>query len=90
MMQGSIEDISQAVGHTPIVRLNRITAGLSVEIYVKCEFLNPGGSHKDRLAANMLRRAESAGLAPGGTIVEATRGHRWHCSRQFAGIAAYS
>jgi cystathionine beta-synthase len=89
MMQGSIEDISQAVGHTPIVRLNRITAGLSVEIYVKCEFLNPGGSHKDRLAANMLRRAESAGLAPGGTIVEATSGNTGASLALLAAIRGY-
>jgi cystathionine beta-synthase len=75
MMQGALEDISQAVGNTPIVRLNRVTAGVAVEIYVKCEFLNPGGSHKDRLAANMLRRAEEVGLKPGGTIVEATSGN---------------
>jgi cystathionine beta-synthase len=75
MMQGALADISGAVGDTPIVRLNRLTVGLGVEIYVKCEFLNPGGSHKDRLAANMLRRAEAAGLKTGGTIVEATSGN---------------
>src|SRR5580704_6834144 len=75
MMQGALADISGAVGDTPIVRLNRLTVGLGIEIYVKCEFLNPGGSHKDRLAANMLRRAEAAGLKPGGTIVEATSGN---------------
>jgi cystathionine beta-synthase len=75
MMQGALADISQAVGNTPIVRLNRVTIGLDAEIYVKCEFLNPGGSHKDRLAANMLRRAEESGLASGGTIVEATSGN---------------
>ncbi len=75
MMKGALPDISAAVGNTPIVRLNRVTVGLGVEIYVKCEFLNPGGSHKDRLAANMLRRAEESGLKAGGTIVEATSGN---------------
>jgi cystathionine beta-synthase len=75
MMQGALIDISKAVGNTPIVRLNRVTAGLPVEIYVKCEYLNPGGSHKDRLAANLLRRAEEDGLKVGGTIVEATSGN---------------
>jgi cysteine synthase A len=77
MMHGALEDITKAVGNTPIVRLNRVTAGLppGVEIYVKCEYLNPGGSHKDRLAWNLLRRAEEAGLQPGGTIVEATSGN---------------
>ena len=75
MMQGALEDISKAVGNTPIVRLGRVTAGLPVEVYVKCEYLNPGGSHKDRLAWNLLRRAEEGGLEPGGTIVEATSGN---------------
>src|SRR5579859_8180644 len=75
MMQGALADISQAVGHTPIVRLNRVATSVPVEIYVKCEYLNPGGSHKDRLAANLLRRAEEAGFKPGGTIVEATSGN---------------
>ncbi|HSZ82424.1 MAG TPA: pyridoxal-phosphate dependent enzyme [Polyangia bacterium] len=75
MMKGALSDISKAVGNTPIVQLRRVTGGVPVEIYVKCEFLNPGGSHKDRLAANMLRRAEEGGLKSGGTIVEATSGN---------------
>ncbi len=75
MMHGALENILQAVGHTPIVRLNKVTQGLASEVYVKCEFLNPGGSHKDRLAANLLRRAEENGLKPGGTIIEATSGN---------------
>jgi cystathionine beta-synthase len=75
MMSGAIENIGEAVGNTPIVRLRRVVGGLPVEVYVKCEFLNPGGSHKDRLARNLLRRAEEAGLQPGGTIVEATSGN---------------
>jgi cystathionine beta-synthase len=88
-MQGALEDISKAVGNTPIVRLGRVTAGLSVEIYVKCEFLNPGGSHKDRLAANMLRRAEESGLKPGGTIVEATSGNTGASLALLAAIRGY-
>jgi len=89
MMQGALEDISKAVGNTPIVRLGRVTAGLPVEIYVKCEFLNPGGSHKDRLAANMLRRAEESGLKPGGTIVEATSGNTGASLALLAAIRGY-
>jgi cystathionine beta-synthase len=89
MMQGALEDISRAVGDTPIVRLNRLTAGLPVEIYVKCEFLNPGGSHKDRLAANMLRRAEENGLKPGGTIVEATSGNTGASLALLAALRGY-
>ncbi len=88
-MQGALEDISKAVGHTPIVRLNRVTSGLNVEIYVKCEFLNPGGSHKDRLAANMLRRAEENGLKPGGTIVEATSGNTGASLALLAALRGY-
>ena len=89
MMQGALTDISQAVGNTPIVRLNKITAGLGVEIYVKCEYLNPGGSHKDRLAANMLRRAEEDGLKPGGTIVEATSGNTGASLALLAALRGY-
>jgi cystathionine beta-synthase len=89
MMQGALEDISRAVGNTPIVRLNRVTAGLSVDIYVKCEFLNPGGSHKDRLAANMLRRAEESGLKSGGTIVEATSGNTGASLALLAALRGY-
>ena len=89
MMQGALSDISKAVGNTPIVRLNRVTAGLPVEIYVKCEYLNPGGSHKDRLAANMLRRAEEDGLKPGGTIVEATSGNTGASLALLAALRGY-
>jgi cystathionine beta-synthase len=89
MMPGALGDISEAVGNTPIVRLNRVTTGLSVEIYVKCEFLNPGGSHKDRLAANLLRRAEEKGLKPGGTIVEATSGNTGASLALLAALRGY-
>ena len=89
MMQGALEDISHAVGNTPIVRLFRTAGGVPVEIYVKCEFLNPGGSHKDRLASNMLRRAEEGGLKPGGTIVEATSGNTGASLALLAAIRGY-
>ena len=45
MMRGALSDIMKAVGHTPIVKLNKVTDGLESEIYVKCEYLNPGGTH---------------------------------------------
>jgi len=89
MMHGALESITQAVGHTPIIRLNRVTAGLKAEIYVKCEYLNPGGSHKDRLAANLLRRAEENGLRPGGTIVEATSGNTGASLALLAAVKGY-
>ncbi len=91
MMHGALEDITKAVGNTPIVRLNRVTKGLApgVEVYVKCEYLNPGGSHKDRLAWNLLRRAEEAGLKPGGTIVEATSGNTGASLAMLAALRGY-
>jgi cystathionine beta-synthase len=88
-MQGSIEDITKAVGNTPIVLLNKVARDVPVEIYVKCEYLNPGGSHKDRLAANILRRAEEAGLKPGGTIVEATSGNTGASLALLAAVRGY-
>jgi cystathionine beta-synthase len=89
MMHGALEDITKAIGNTPIVRLNHVASGVASEIYVKCEFLNPGGSHKDRLAWNLLRRAEEAGLKPGGTIVEATSGNTGASLALLAAVRGY-
>jgi cysteine synthase A len=70
------DDITQLVGETPILRLKRIVPPGSAEVYAKLEYLNPGGSVKDRAAIGMIRRAEEEGrLRPGGTIVEATAGN---------------
>src|SRR4051812_17294192 len=92
MMHGALEDITKAIGNTPIVKLNKVPylAGpLASEIYVKCEYLNPGGSHKDRLATNLLRRAEENGLRPGGTIVEATSGNTGASLALLAAVRGY-
>jgi cystathionine beta-synthase len=89
MMKGALENITQAVGHTPIVKLNRVAQNVAADIYVKCEYLNPGGSHKDRVALNMIRRAEEAGLKPGGTIVEATSGNTGASLALIAAIKGY-
>ncbi len=71
-----LHSILQAVGRTPIVRLNRIGKELPCELYVKCEFLNPGGSVKDRIAVNMIEQAEKEGrIKPGDTLIEATSGN---------------
>jgi len=76
MMKGAVGTILDAVGHTPIVKLNAVAAHVAADIYVKCEYLNPGGSMKDRVALNIVRDAERRGLlGPGGTIVEATSGN---------------
>jgi cystathionine beta-synthase len=89
MMRGALSDITKAVGNTPIVKLNRVTEGLDSAIYVKCEYLNPGGSHKDRVALTMIRDAEAAGLRPGGTIVEATSGNTGAALAMVAAIKGY-
>lgn len=71
-----LDNILQAIGNTPIVRLHRIGQSLNCELYVKCEFLNPGGSVKDRIAINMIEEAERSGrIKPGDTLIEATSGN---------------
>ncbi len=70
------ETILQSIGRTPLVRLHRLTEGLTAEVYVKVEAANPGGSVKDRVAVAMIAEAERRGwLRPGGTIIEATAGN---------------
>ena len=70
------DDITQLVGETPILWLKRIVPPDAAEVYAKLEYLNPGGSVKDRAAIGIIRRAEEEGrLKPGGTIVEATAGN---------------
>jgi cysteine synthase A len=70
------DDITQLVGETPMLQLKRLVPAGSADIFAKLEYLNPGGSVKDRAAIGIIRRAEQEGkLAPGGTIVEATAGN---------------
>ena len=70
------DDITQLVGETPILNLKRIVPAGSGEVYAKLEYLNPGGSVKDRAAIGIIGRAEEQGrLKPAGTIVEATAGN---------------
>lgn len=71
-----LETILDAIGHTPLVMLNRMTEGLQAKVAVKVEMMNPGGSVKDRVAQAMISEAEIKGLLrPGGTIIEATAGN---------------
>ncbi|HEX4997660.1 MAG TPA: cystathionine beta-synthase [Terriglobia bacterium] len=70
------ENILQAIGNTPLVRLNRAAAGSRATILAKLEYMNPGGSVKDRIGIAMLEAAEKAGLVrPGGTVIEGTSGN---------------
>jgi cysteine synthase A len=70
------DDITELVGATPMLRLRRIPQSASASIFAKLEYLNPGGSVKDRAAIGIIRRAEADGrLARGGVIVEATAGN---------------
>ena len=70
------DDITQLVGETPLLHLKRLVPAGSADVFAKLEYLNPGGSVKDRAAIGIIRRAERDGkLAPGGTIVEATAGN---------------
>ena len=70
------ESLIELVGDTPLVRLNRVAEGIAAPVYAKIEYLNPGGSVKDRIALAMVEAAERSGaLKPGGTIVEPTSGN---------------
>lgn len=70
------DDITQLVGETPILKLKRLVPAGSAEVYAKLEYLNPGGSVKDRAAIGIIKRAEEEGrLRAGSTIVEATAGN---------------
>jgi cystathionine beta-synthase len=71
-----LDNILQAIGWTPLVRLNRIARGIRTPVYVKAENLNPGGSVKDRIGVEIIEDAERKGaLKAGGTVVEATSGN---------------
>lgn len=76
MMKGARANIVEAIGGTPIVKLNKVASEVESEIYVKLEYMNPGGSTKDRIGAYMLDQAVKEGkLKPGGTIIEGTSGN---------------
>ncbi|MCP9463453.1 MAG: cysteine synthase A [Nitrospira sp.] len=75
-MAGFHKDITELIGRTPLVRLNRLSKPDSATIYGKVEFFNPAGSVKDRICLNMINEAERQGkLKPGGTIIEPTSGN---------------
>src|ERR1700722_3444215 len=70
------DSLIELFGNTPLIRLRRVTSGLAPQVLAKVEYLNPGGSVKDRIALRMIEAAEASGaLRPGGTIVEPTSGN---------------
>ena len=70
------DSIIDAIGNTPIVRLNKVASGTKANVFAKLEFTNPGGSIKDRIGWYMIEDAEKRGtLKPGGTIIEGTSGN---------------
>ena len=69
-------NILATIGHTPVVKINKLGANLACELYAKCEFFNPGGSVKDRIGYEMIKHAELEGkIKPGDTLIEPTSGN---------------
>jgi cystathionine beta-synthase len=84
------DNVLETIGHTPLVRLNRVSRGLEPLILAKVEFVNPGGSVKDRIGVRMVDAAERAGLLkPGGTIVESTSGNTGAGLAMVAAVRGY-
>ena len=70
------KNILGAIGRTPLVKINRLASHLKCNLYAKCEFLNPGGSIKDRIGWRMVEDAEKSGrIKPGDTLIEPTSGN---------------
>jgi cysteine synthase A len=69
-------NVTQAIGRTPLIKLNKVTSGVDAEIYLKCEFFNPLASVKDRIGASMIEAAESEGkLSSDSIVIEPTSGN---------------
>jgi cystathionine beta-synthase len=84
------ENVLDLVGRTPLVRLNRVVDPGMATVYAKLEYVNPTGSVKDRIAVNIVRRAEAAGLLkPGATLVESTSGNTGLGLAMMAGVLGY-
>ncbi|MEZ6243220.1 MAG: pyridoxal-phosphate dependent enzyme [Phycisphaerales bacterium] len=90
MREGAYDNILQAIGNTPLVRLNRVVPKGAATILAKCEFMNPAGSIKDRMADYIIEQAEKQGLLkPGGTIVENTSGNTGMGVAMVAAVKGY-
>src|SRR5437588_5973485 len=70
------DNVLELIGNTPLIRLNRVTRHVKPAVYAKIEYMNPGGSVKDRIGIRMIEQAEQEGLLrPGGTLIEPTSGN---------------
>jgi cystathionine beta-synthase len=84
------ENVLSAIGNTPIVKLNKLVGPNDATVYVKLEFMNPGGAIKDRMAVHIVNKAEKDGrLKPGGTIVENTSGNTGFGLAMVAAVRGY-
>ena len=91
MLKGAQKNILEVIGNTPIVKLNHVTSNVESEIYVKLEYMNPGGSIKERIGVYILEKAVREGLLkPGGTIIEGTSGNTGVGLAMFAAIHGYN
>jgi len=90
MLARARNNILEAIGHTPLVKLQRLGNDLAADIYVKCEYMNPGGSMKDRMTVHLVNQAEARGeLGAGGTIIEATSGNTGSGLAMIAAVRGY-
>lgn len=91
MPQHNVHDsVLDAIGNTPIVKLNKLTGPNDATVYVKLEFMNPGGAIKDRMALHIVNKAEKDGrLKPGGTIIENTSGNTGFGLAMIAAVRGY-
>jgi cystathionine beta-synthase len=90
MLARARTNILEAIGRTPLVKLQRLDKDVAADIYVKCEYMNPGGSMKDRMTLHLVNQAEARGeLKPGGTIIEATSGNTGAGLAMIAAVRGY-
>ncbi len=83
--------VLKEIGNTPLLKLKRVIDHYDVEVYVKCEFMNPGGSIKDRMALTMIEEAEKRGdLKPGGKIVDQSTGNTGPALSFVGGVKGYN
>jgi len=90
MLPRAHNNILEAIGHTPLVKLQRLGSDTEADIYVKCEYMNPAGSMKDRMTLHLVNQAEARGeLQSGGTIIEATSGNTGSGLAMIAAVRGY-